>query len=286
MEPVHISLSTIPPRMGALGPVLSALRSALRAGDTLSVYLPRRYRRFGDMGEVPADLHALATFVWVDEDLGPATKILPSAKQHSGQDCLLVYCDDDRVPEPDWLDSLRAEAAAYPDRVLVASGMELSAYLPSYDPPAKERPRARVARKYAGPYLRKRLGHLLRQAIHRQRLIRPARCLYQTSGYVDIAQGLGGVAVRPHFFDETFFDIPDLAFPVDDIWLSANYARRGLGIWASHRVKVPREYYTSDESALVDSEFSGLSRAQSDLAVIHLAQETFGIWQSDHDPGP
>ena len=44
--------------------------------------------------------------------------------------------------------------------------------------------------------------------------------MVRKAGFADILQGLGGVVVRPDFFDDEAFDIPDILWAVDDVWLS------------------------------------------------------------------
>jgi hypothetical protein len=48
-------------------------------------------------------------------------------------------------------------------------------------------------------------------------------------GY-DIVQGFAGVLVPPGLLDAKAFAVPDMAFDVDDIWLSGHYARHRLPI--------------------------------------------------------
>ena len=86
-----ISLSTIPPRFASVGPCLNALLRQTARPEAVELYIPHSYRRFpqwgGGLPEVPAGV----TIVRVDEDLGPATKILPAARAWRGQDVELFF---------------------------------------------------------------------------------------------------------------------------------------------------------------------------------------------------
>jgi len=50
------------------------------------------------------------------------------------------------------------------------------------------------------------------------------------SGYIDILEGWGGVVFRPEFFDDFAWQIPDILWTVDDVWLSGCLERQGIPI--------------------------------------------------------
>ena len=52
--------------------------------------------------------------------------------------------------------------------------------------------------------------------------------------------GVGGAVVRPEFFDDVAYDIPEEAWAVDDVWLSAQLARRGIAIYCPRRHPMPK----------------------------------------------
>ena len=65
------------------------------------------------------------TIVRVDEDLGPATKILPAAKARRGQDINLIYVDDDRVFGKTWVEQCLAQRRAHPGAAICGAGFSL-----------------------------------------------------------------------------------------------------------------------------------------------------------------
>lgn len=96
-----ISLTSIPPRFDALPRVLHSL--LLQNADRVVLTLPRDFQRFP--GPVsPPPLPAGVDLLWTDRDLGPATKIIPARAALPRAD--IVYCDDDCLYEPGWLDAL------------------------------------------------------------------------------------------------------------------------------------------------------------------------------------
>jgi len=81
-EKVVVSLSTIPPRFDKIGEALQCILKQDRAADEIHLYIPKCYRRFPEHAFcLPAVPDGVLVKV-VDDDLGPATKVLPCAKAH------------------------------------------------------------------------------------------------------------------------------------------------------------------------------------------------------------
>ncbi|MDU8909672.1 hypothetical protein [Aestuariicoccus sp. MJ-SS9] len=168
-----ISLTSIPPRFGGLGPALECLLA--QGWDRVVLALPRTYRRFP--GPVtPPPLPAGVTLLWATRDYGPATKLLTVAKDAATGD-MILYCDDDCLYAPGWARAL--QDVHTPGTVTCASSFPLSR-------------------------LKRRGGR--------------------------IAQGFGGDLVQAGALDEAAFKVPDAAFRVDDLWLSATYERQGFDV--------------------------------------------------------
>lgn len=120
MTPVHVSLTSIPPRLAGLGPVLAAL-AAQEGVAGVTLRLPRRYRDFP--GPVtPPPLPEGVALEWVAKDLGPATKILPAIlSARAPRAARILYCDDDWIYGPGWAATLIAAADADPGCAVAAS---------------------------------------------------------------------------------------------------------------------------------------------------------------------
>ena len=86
--------------------------------------------------------------------------------------------------------------------------------------------------------------------------------------------------IRPEFLPPEAFEIPDLLWTVDDIWLSGQLALNGIKI---RKVAMPpkeksRKTEVAGVGALVDYIYQKHSREQANMACIAYFQETRGIW--------
>lgn len=96
-------------------------------------------------------------------------------------------------------------------------------------------------------------------------------------GECDIAQGFAGVAVWPDALDAAAFVLPEAGFAVDDIWLSAQYARLGLAIGlcpAARALCQPRDLPEGLQDALID----GRRRAEANQACLDALTQRDGTW--------
>ena len=277
-QKVILSLSTIPPRFEMLGMSLNSLINQKRKADEIHVYIPKTYKRFPEHNFCIPDVPEGVSVKIIDHDYGPATKALPCAKAYRGTNTRIIYGDDDRFADTSWLDNMLKCSDERPEDVIVSSGITLQNYglmlkNQNFFPRAK---RAKV--KYDFEYLARRLVQKFFETTTSKSRIKPARCNYSSSGYVDIALGVGGVSVRADFFDESFFEIPEILWPDDDIWLSGNYLRQGRGIWASNKIRFPVDSGASNTSGLAFSIINGKDRNKTALDGILYMQELYDIW--------
>lgn len=262
-----ISLTSIPSRFPSLGPTLSSL--VAQGADEVRLYIPAAYRRFPAWDGCLPDVPDGVQIVRCAEDLGPATKVLPAVRDFQGQDVQILFCDDDcRVP-PGWARRLFACQASRPDEVVAV--YVRGAYVPRQQLPAT--PLAwQVPVEWDVPYRFSRLMHkvLGTPVAHR----RP----FWRAGYGDVFFGVGGVVVRPTFFDAVAFDIPDVAWLVDDIWLSAMVARQGVRIYCPWRAAFPQSQDSAGVDALLDVVAAGQDRQDLNRAASEYCRDSFGVW--------
>ncbi len=93
----------------------------------------------------------------------------------------------------------------------------------------------------------------------------------------DVAQGFSGILTCADYFDEDIFHIPEPAWPVDDIWISAQLARRGISLLPC---PAARQCVTTLDApkGLQDERFGGHSRASLNEACASFVQARYGIW--------
>lgn len=275
-----ITLSTIPPRFDRIAPTLVSLLRQRSRPEAVELYIPRSYRRFPAWGGALPDVPEGVTIIRVDEDLGPATKVLPAARLWRGKNVELSYVDDDHVFAPGWAGQVLALRSRLPGAALCAIGNTLERLGGTADP-APRHPRA----VHAPPadmqigYQLRRLGAALTKANRRpNRLRQPFRHLLR-SGHADIAEGYGGVSIRPEFLDDLAHDIPPVLWAVDDVWLSGHLARRGVAIWADTALNLARKLVeTSATQPLLTARIEGANRDQANLACIDHMRATYGVW--------
>jgi len=82
MKQIIISLSTIPTRFSLVGETLQCLLGQSIKADKIELWIPRSYRRFPDHVFCIPDVPDGITVKVSEEDLGPATKVLPCAKNY------------------------------------------------------------------------------------------------------------------------------------------------------------------------------------------------------------
>ena len=276
-----ISLTSIPPRFGLLQRTLASLKSQTIKIDKIELWLPRRYLRFPDFEIknfiVPDGVDLKIT----DQDIGPATKILPSAMLHSDEDVNILYCDDDKIFHHQWAESFIRSKSYYSaqglDKFAVAAvGVCVDWYEVGYSAiPPRERPK----RQKSIFDLRYRFKKYYKKCIKSvpNDLGLPRTRWFCGPGRVDIMEGYGGVMVRPDFFKSADQFIPDPLWRVDDIWLSGLLASRGIKVMSNFKARLPIPILTAG-NGLAEEVANGLHRYDLNCLAVRHFQDNYAIW--------
>jgi hypothetical protein len=96
--------------------------------------------------------------------------------------------------------------------------------------------------------------------------------------FTDIAEGHAGVCIRPDWLAGTDCTPPAAAWPVDDIWLSAQLARQGIGIRLARDARAGMRLATDDAHALQHARIGGRTRHEANLACLAEVTARYGIW--------
>ncbi|MCY3674434.1 MAG: hypothetical protein OXG21_05650 [Rhodobacteraceae bacterium] len=200
------------------------------------------------------------------------------AKEHWGTRTRIIYCDDDRLPERNWLKSFILASEKLPDKAIVSTGWQLTRY--GINTSNERLPRAiklRVIENYE--YLGGRINQKLKQLIFRKPYKKPSRINCKYPGYIDIAAGYGGVSIKPEFFDENAFEIPPVVWTVDDVWLSGMLELKGIGIWQDNSIRVPINISDIGIAGLGGSVIEGHNRHAANKLAIKYFQDNYSIWK-------
>jgi hypothetical protein len=106
----------------------------------------------------------------------------------------------------------------------------------------------------------------------------PARHAIATAGYADVLQGLGGAVVRPEFFDDAAYDIPDVIWAVDDVWLSGMLALNNIPIWLPSGLEMPETTEAHDVASLYHATIEGVARTEANKRCVAYMQQRYKIW--------
>lgn len=264
MSEIIISLTTVPSRARHLSQFLNSINKQTVLPSRIELNLPAEYhkRSLGTVDRkcIPSDFD-----VHDCVDYGPATKILPTLKRYTDSDARIIYCDDDRLYDENWIHKLTATSDRNPSSAVCDESISVNSVIYRYYHPHKN--------------FRYKVKKALSLGRHRP---------YHTDkiNQSDIAQGFGGVLVKPSFFTDAVFSIPDVLWSVDDVWLSGDMTLNGTTIRWSGRSRDEKSSPVlvdgHDLGRLPDSlnvsECDGFNRHSADYIAVRYFQKNFGIW--------
>src|SRR6266403_3382035 len=197
---VIASLSTVPERIGNLGPTIRCLLRQTRPPDEIVLAIPEFSIREQRPYAVPEYVSRLPRLrvLHCRRDWGPATKFIPIVREElaAGRgNTLIMVMDDDRIYPRDALETYLHYNEQLPDAALCFRGAAMPQNLDW-----------RSAKMICASELRQP---------------QPAA----------VITGCGSYLIQPRFFDESLWDYsnaPDGAFYMDDIWISGWLSRRGM----------------------------------------------------------
>lgn len=268
-----ITLSSIPPRFAKIGPVLESL--VAQKADAISLYIPERYRRFPDWDGALPNVPDGVEIRRCADDLGPATKVLPAARDWAGQDVDILFADDDHLYGAGWAQSFLPVKAKHPGAVIAQGGWQAEAFAKSTKP-RDLHPRAK--RRWRITDLEFQLKFLWQDIAQGQGGTAPPRRTFKRSGFVDVFEGYAGVLVQPGMFDAAFYDIPPVLWGVDDVWLSGMLTLRGYPIWLDGGRLDPRQAEAERHAPLAKSVIDGADRRNANRLGVEYFQSHHRIW--------
>jgi hypothetical protein len=197
---VIASLSTVPERIGNLGPTIRSLLRQTRPPDEIVVAVPEFSIREQRSYAVPKYVSRWPRLrvLRCRKDWGPATKFIPVVREElaAGRgNTLIMVVDDDRVYPRDALETYLHYSDRLPEAALCFRGAAMPRSLDWRD------------------------AKMIRASELRQPQV------------AAVITGCGSYFIQPRFFDESLWDYskaPDGAFYMDDIWISGWLSRGGV----------------------------------------------------------
>ncbi len=272
IKPIIITLTSIPPRFPNLLRKLASLKRQTIQADLVELYIPRSYRRFPDVDVRLPKLPSWVSVVYIEEDMGPATKVLPAAKKWRHEDVDLLLCDDDRMEDPKWLSRFAHARYERPKDIICEVAWDVHERYGGAST-APDLPRASLAKK-RGRTLEYKLKKLVTLGLYQ-----PPFQLYESSGYSDVFMGVHGALIPPQALHEDAWTIPEVVWTVDDVWLSGMAKANGYGVWVN---AVSRQIYRDGKfdkvAALKNFVEQGIDRSGADQKCVDLLRANYGIW--------
>ena len=269
---IVVTLTAIPPRFSNLPRKLASIGRQTVRPDRVELHIPKTYRRFP--GERPA-LPTLPDWVEViedDIDYGPATKALPAARRWRGTQTDLLLCDDDRLQDPLWMSRFIAGRQQRPDDILCERAWNIETQLGLYRA-AAEQPRA-IRTADGGRTLAYQLQRLLSLTLYH-----PPRRVYETAGYADVFEGFLGALIPAEAFPEEAWNIPDIIWTHDDVWLSGMAYSNGFKVWVN---AMPRPVYSDGAvdkiASLRNHVEDGHGRQKAEELAVDYLRKHHGAW--------
>lgn len=252
-----VTLTTIPSRLPHIAATLKSLMRQSRAPSRIVINLPDFSKREKTPYAVPAFLQGLKSVQVVRcEDMGPATKAVPTLLREPPQRKIIVV-DDDRIYPPNLVGDLEDAADLDVKSAFGMSGWVVPADL--IDRPATIR--ANLQMRSPSPVRARRL---------------------RSPMPVDILQGLSGYLVRPGFFDlprlTDYAGAPPESFFVDDVWISGHCNADCFVIPArryNYQPKFRRGFYRTTSLGLVNRGPGGDDLRHNTIVLRYLA----GKWR-------
>lgn len=201
---VVVSLTTIPDRIQDIKYTIVSLIKQTVKPDEIALNIPYRTLK-GKEYQIPPQLERLPLLkiYRLEEDLGPATKLLPTLKREH-PDTQIIVADDDVVYSPMFIEKLKEASDRYPENAVTTFGKKLR-YRGQNEPPE-------YGGVHAAWFKPLHLGSM---------------------GKSDYVMGVYGFVVKPRFFDEDIFhfeDKPPETIWVDDMHISGQLSLRGIDI--------------------------------------------------------
>lgn len=267
MSQIIVTLTTIPSRINYIQTTIDSILNQTLKPNKIELYIPKEYKK-RSLGKINLDeLPVGCEIIFCENDYGPATKILPALKKYENQDVILIYCDDDRIYEKNWIKRLISQSKNYPNDCITDEGANIGWYL------------------FRGWESKNRFKYRFFRILSLGLWKLKVKQFSKEENLTDTAMGYGGILVKPKFFPAKVFDIPDLLWTVDDIWLSGMMTKNGINIRiTAHKVRSKEVTLQQNQKAIKDSAlttyvYKGFNREDLNCLAIKYFIDNYKIWK-------
>ncbi len=272
LRPIIISMTAIPPRFGNLPRKIKSLLDQSVPANHIEIYIPHTYRRFPRLQTQLPPLPAGVNVIKVDEDFGPATKLLPALDKWKDHDVDILICDDDRIQDRNWIRRLLNARRERPADIICERGWQIKDRfgVEQKDPLL---PRARLS-----PNQGRTPAYRIKRALSLG-IYHPNRAVYEASGYVDVFEGFLGALIPSGALPREAWSIPDILWTVDDVWLSGMARAHNVGVWAHNQTRpVYGNGHWDKVASLTDWVEQGVDRQAADRRCVEYMRANYQVW--------
>jgi len=128
-ERIVVSLTTSPKRIRKMKPLIDCLMQQTIKPDCIYLNLPLVFKRDKtEFQEIPLFIteNSLIHINWC-EDIGPATKVIPTAQLELNPETIIISIDDDIYYPPTFIETFLVFARRYPDSIITGTSYMKSA---------------------------------------------------------------------------------------------------------------------------------------------------------------
>jgi len=228
---VVVSLTTLPSRINGVARTLRSILNQTLVPDKIYLNLPVRTSK-GEKYKIPPNLeklmktHSIIKINRPRKDYGPGTKLYPTLTHEKGPNTRIITIDDDSIYPRKTIKYLVETSLKRPDDALAYSAWNINTKkfgIEDYT-------------ELGGPYVNDLTWTWGREC---------------SPGYMDIIEGWGGALyIRKFFMDgkkderKKFIEMmtqgPKACFFVDDVWISAWLAKKGIHIYIVEKDFLPK----------------------------------------------
>jgi len=226
-----VSFTTIPSRIENINKTIDSIQNQTIKPDIMYVCIPYKCRRQEKKEYIIPEFikeYINVKIIRTKYDYGPSMKLLPVLEHEKDPESIIITIDDDHIYSKEFIKTLINYSKIYPDSALGFNGWNV------------------------------------KPLINRKKYEFINKTMSEPTG-ADVLEGYGGVLYKRKFFNEEIFryeGFPEIAFNVDDVWISAHLAKNNI-----KRIVLPGVYCKGHGSPKPLNKKAGFKRFNRNMAI-------------------